>query len=189
MLNLYEESDLLHNPFECFYCDSKYAIFPISPHWHYYMELVFVLKGTVNVHVENKEYIVSEGEMIVLHPKLVHAFYLINNQPVSMAGIKLDINSMTFTSSYSPRLSSIFHLAQKKQELILFFDCTQVGYIQSIWLYADSSWILYTSTTYFMQITLRKLQFAKFIILLLFILTQKAISYRYFLSVPYRRFF
>ena len=113
MLNLYEESDLLHNPFECFYCDSKYAIFPISPHWHYYMELVFVLKGTVNVHVENKEYIVSEGEMIVLHPKLVHAFYLINNQPVSMAGIKLDINSMTFTSSYSPRLSSIFHLAQK----------------------------------------------------------------------------
>lgn len=119
MLNLYEESDLLHNPFECFYCDSKYAIFPISPHWHYYMELVFVLKGTVNVHVENKEYIVSEGEMIVLHPKLVHAFYLINNQPVSMAGIKLDINSMTFTSSYSPRLSSIFHLAQKKKESIL----------------------------------------------------------------------
>lgn len=36
-----------------------------------------------------------------------------------MAGIKLDINSMTFTSSYSPRLSSIFHLAQKKKESIL----------------------------------------------------------------------
>ena len=70
-----------------------------------------------------------------------------------------------------------------------FFDYTHVGYIQNIRLCADSSWILYTSTTYFMQITLRKLQFAKFIILLLLILTQKTISYRYFLSVWYRRFF
>lgn len=119
MQKLYEESDLLNNPFQCFYYNSEHSEFPVAPHWHYYMEILYVLKGSIRIQVENVEYIVHEGNMIVFHPKAVHAFYLIDEQAVSIAGIKIDINSMTFTTYYSPKLRSIFRSAEKKKEPIL----------------------------------------------------------------------
>lgn len=119
MNNLYEEGDLLHNPFQCFYYYSELYGFPVAPHWHYYMEIVYVVKGNVKMQAENKEYIMGPGEMIVFHPKAVHAFYHANEEEVTLAVFKVDINSMTFTSHYSPRLSNIFKAAEKKKESII----------------------------------------------------------------------
>lgn len=119
MKQLYEESDLLHNPFQCFYYSSECKEFPVAPHWHYYLELIYVKDGSIEVHSENEEHIVTTGEMIIFYPKTVHSFFLIDNQPASLAGIKLDINSMTFTSNYTPKLASIFKTAEKKHAPII----------------------------------------------------------------------
>lgn len=120
MINLYEEADLLHNPFQCFYYHSNVYGFPVAPHWHYYMEIVYVVSGHVKMQAENEEYIMGPGEMILFHPKMIHAFYYANEQDVSLAVFKIDINSMTFTSNYSPKLALIFKAAQKKKKSLLF---------------------------------------------------------------------
>lgn len=119
MINLYEEGDLLHNPFQCFYYYSEVYGFPVAPHWHYYMEIVLVIKGKVKMQAENEEYIMGPGEIIVFHPKVVHAFYHADESEVELAVFKLDINSMTFTSHYSPKLRNIFRSAEKKKESIV----------------------------------------------------------------------
>lgn len=114
MNGLYEESDLVNHPFQCFYYDSEKKPFPVAPHWHYYMEMVYVLKGSLRIQVENTEYVLSEGELIILHSKSVHAFYPADDAPVLLAGIKLDLKNMNFTTNYAPRLSNIFQSAEKK---------------------------------------------------------------------------
>lgn len=119
MNELYEESDLLHDPFQCFYYNSDTETFPVAPHWHYYTELLYITSGKVRIQVNNTDYIVSAGDVMVLHPKAIHAFYKMDDEFVSIAGIKLDINSMTFTTYYSPNLSNVFRSAEKKKESIL----------------------------------------------------------------------
>lgn len=42
-------------------------------HWHQEIEILFVLKGSVNVMIQNNAHIISEGEIIVISPNLMHA--------------------------------------------------------------------------------------------------------------------
>lgn len=133
MINLYEEADLLKNPFQCFYYDSEAFGFPVAPHWHYYMEIVYVVKGNVKMQAENTEYILHPGDMILFHPKMVHAFYHADDNPVLLAVFKIDINSMKFTANYSPKLSNIFKAAEKKKKsLVLNHDYVQEMEIDTI---------------------------------------------------------
>ena len=75
----------------------------------------------------------------------------------------LIIRIYSFSTSFDYTHIFVFYILWLYAHYTQFFDCTQVVYIQSIRLYADISWILYTSTTYFMQrITLRKLQVYQF---------------------------
>ena len=120
MNELYEESDLVNFPFQCFYCDSARHKFPIAPHWHYYTEIILVLKGVLRVQADNTEYILHEDEMLLLHSKSVHAFYPVDRQPILLAGVKLNLTSFNFTDKYAPRLDHVFHAAHKKGMTIFF---------------------------------------------------------------------
>jgi hypothetical protein len=44
MGKLFEYIDTLNTPFEAF-TTSKDNFYPVRPHWHYYMELIIMLKG------------------------------------------------------------------------------------------------------------------------------------------------
>ena len=41
---IFEYSDTLNNPYEAFFFDAQKNNFPVSPHWHYFMELLYILK-------------------------------------------------------------------------------------------------------------------------------------------------
>lgn len=110
---LLEESDLIKTPIECFYFDSHKETFPVKPHWYYYMELLYIISGTARIFSGNYEYVVHSGEMILFHPKAVHSIFSDDGKPLCLMGIKLDISRMNMTSSYSPKLRSIFRFAEK----------------------------------------------------------------------------
>lgn len=117
---LFEQSDLINNPVECFYYDSVNHNFPIRPHFHYYMEIVLMLKGTATMHCNTKVITVKEGEMILFHPNAVHAIYSADDNPVYYAVFKLDVYRMNLTSKYSPKLRSIFKGIEKKDMDVVF---------------------------------------------------------------------
>ena len=53
MNNLYEYIDPIASPYEAFLFDSTRDSLPIPAHWHYYVELLYVLKGEIEVSHRN----------------------------------------------------------------------------------------------------------------------------------------
>lgn len=45
--------------------------FPL--HWHEEMEIIYVEKGCVSIFVRNTEYLVREGEFVLIHPQTIHS--------------------------------------------------------------------------------------------------------------------
>lgn len=128
MYFLYEEGDVLNRPVECFYFDTASKYFPVHAHWHFYMELVLMLKGNVVMASGSEKFTLHEGEMILFHPKAVHSMIAADEQSARYAVIKLDINRMNLTPSYAPKLRSIFRSAERK-EMNTRFNAVQTDMI------------------------------------------------------------
>ena len=46
MQYLFEYTDTLNSPYEAFEVYSSMMVFPIRPHWHYFMEIIYMKSGT-----------------------------------------------------------------------------------------------------------------------------------------------
>ena len=127
-MNFFEESDLINTPFECIDYDSKNNVFPVTKHYHYYLELIYMKEGVCMMQCSNDLYEVHPGEMMLFHPNVIHAMYAKNNEYVKYSVFKLDINRMYLSSNYSPKLRSIFKSIEKQGYDVLFSK----EYVESI---------------------------------------------------------
>ena len=73
MKSLFEYTDKLNKPYECFFLDMKKEWLPVQPHWHYFMEILYVTRGTALMYQNEQSYIVNEGDLIVFLPSVVHS--------------------------------------------------------------------------------------------------------------------
>lgn len=110
---LFEKSDSLNTPIECFIFDSSQETFPVRPHWHYFVEIILMLEGNAEMRCGNKNYLVGEGDMILFHSKSVHSIFAAEEGSLKYAVLKFDINKFNMTSDYAPKLRSIFKYAEK----------------------------------------------------------------------------
>ena len=69
MDELFESSDVLNAPFQAFSGDWMV----VKPHWHYFTEMVYVVRGTLFAEVGDKKITVNEGDLIIFHPRQIHA--------------------------------------------------------------------------------------------------------------------
>ncbi|MDO5345956.1 MAG: AraC family transcriptional regulator [Lachnospiraceae bacterium] len=107
-------------PIECIVFDAKQEIFPVKPHWHYFAEFIYMLDGCAEIRCGERSFVLSNGEMIVIHPSVVHSIYPIGNTLPVYAVLKFDINRLKLTPAYAPTLRSIFQYAEKIGMKILF---------------------------------------------------------------------
>lgn len=75
MDNLFEYSDNLNEPFQAF--SGNWST--VNPHWHYFTEMIYLQKGRLAVEVENREYLMSPGDLVIFHPKQIHSIYYFEN--------------------------------------------------------------------------------------------------------------
>lgn len=73
MNRLYEYIDPITSPYEAFCFDSAGHPLPIPAHWHYYVELLYILEGRVKISIDNRVKICSEKEVVFFPPRCVHA--------------------------------------------------------------------------------------------------------------------
>lgn len=46
----------------------------VSPkHWHNHLEIIYILKGNLEVQINNSKYLIKENELIVISPKDIHS--------------------------------------------------------------------------------------------------------------------
>lgn len=127
MQKLHEESDYLNTPVECFWYDGALSPLPVKPHWHYYVEILCVERGVIEVFVGQKHHILHEGELILVPPEYIHSIYALADatEMPYYAVIKFDINRLQLTPHYAPKFRSIF-AAAFHNDMPIFFDAACV---------------------------------------------------------------
>ncbi|WP_234124353.1 AraC family transcriptional regulator [Clostridium hydrogenum] len=108
---LFEENNILTSPYEAFLFDTKHDGFPVKAHWHYFMEIIFMIKGTAIINCNDEEYTLEPGDLILFHPQAVHAIFTASQEPLKYDVLKFDINSLNITISNTSKLSAIFKSA------------------------------------------------------------------------------
>ncbi len=117
---LFEYSDSLNMPFECFVYDTSILPFPIKPHWHYFMEMIFILEGSAEMHAGEDVHILESDDLILFYPQTVHSIYPVNDKPLKYAVFKFDVNKLNGTLSYAPKMRNIIKNAAQKNMPVVF---------------------------------------------------------------------
>ena len=110
MDELFEYSDSLNAPFQTF--KGNWRI--VKPHWHYFTEMVYLVKGVLYTEVDNHQYTLNPGDMIIYHPKQIHSFLDIPSknadnpeEELLFYGIKFDDMILSNTTPGSPKLPKL----------------------------------------------------------------------------------
>ncbi len=122
MKALFEESNQLNLPFEAFSCDTTKDPFPIEAHWHFFVEVLFITKGSLLVNSDGRTFEMKQGQMVLFQPRVVHAIHSEDGSPASYVGIKFDINRLSMEGSYIPKFHSIFTGAARDSSLPTIFE-------------------------------------------------------------------
>lgn len=121
MQYLFEYSDILNSPFEAFIFDSSKYLFPVKPHWHYFMEIIYMLEGTALMDADTQSYLLEPGELIVFHPKTVHTIYSATKKSSKYIVIKFDINRLGSFNHQTTNLKNVLQSAGTDPDSPIFF--------------------------------------------------------------------
>lgn len=137
MQQLFEYSDTLNSPYETFLFDTTVTPFPVRPHWHYFMEIIYMYEGTALIECNGDSYKVSEGDLIVFHPESVHALYSADKEPLKFEVLKFDVNRLYTDNSYAPKLRVILNSASKDACASILFRKEDIDHINLIELFEE----------------------------------------------------
>ena len=91
MKPFFEYSDTLNNPYEAFLFDAQTSsVFPILSHWHYFMEIIYMLEGNAYIEAGEEDYVLEPGDLIVFFPQESHAIYSTGMFPIRYYVLKFD---------------------------------------------------------------------------------------------------
>lgn len=60
-------------PIEFYYVDKLHPRYKMSYHWHLEYEIIKVLKGTLNIYLNQKEILVKEGDIVIIRDGILHS--------------------------------------------------------------------------------------------------------------------
>ena len=90
MNQLFEYTDKLNTPYECFICSNLLHSIPIKPHFHYFVEILYMREGSVLVNCDEESYVLTEGDLILFPPSALHSIYALSDAPFRYDVLKFD---------------------------------------------------------------------------------------------------
>lgn len=123
----FEYSDTLNFPYEAFiFSAENYDYFPVALHWHYFMEILYMIEGCARVHVDNEETILSPGDLMVFHSQAPHSIDAAGPFPLRYYVLKFDPVHLNIASSSLPRLSHILWMVKNTPDMPCHFQKTEL---------------------------------------------------------------
>lgn len=128
---LIEQSDVLNKPQEVGIVDSDINphVVPFPPHWHYYMEIVYVIEGSIRVENDGESYPLYAGDFVMFRPEVVHAYYR-NGNRFRYIFVKFDISRIHSASSYVPKMDVILRSLGNEQHAPMLFRKEKIADLQ-----------------------------------------------------------
>lgn len=97
-MELFEYIDIMNKPYDIFCTNSVHS--PL--HWHYYSEILYVHSGSIRIICNNKETILSKGDLCYFYPLQLHS--VLHNsectENVNYAVIKFNIQTLNIPKAY-----------------------------------------------------------------------------------------
>ena len=112
MNTLFEYTDRLKKPYECFIFDTALYGLPVHPHWHYFMEIIYMIEGTAIMNCDEESHVATPGDLILFLPYQVHSIYSVSNQTVRYYVCKFDLG--TLRSESGMHFQALFQNARGK---------------------------------------------------------------------------
>ena len=128
MNSLFEYSDRLNAPFECFLFDTRIHSFPIRSHWHYFVEILYMLEGTAIINCDDDTYVLEEGDMTLFLPLSILSINTATEQPLVYYVMKFDLNQLApsgnaLSTTFSGiNFVSLFNLAKGDSHAPKYFS-------------------------------------------------------------------
>lgn len=72
----FKEPDM---PFRYYYSDYSKGFPGFTLHWHDEIEVIYIVKGKGTFLIDDEEYLVSEGDIVYISPRLIHSGQAIDN--------------------------------------------------------------------------------------------------------------
>ncbi|MCR5507125.1 MAG: AraC family transcriptional regulator [Lachnospiraceae bacterium] len=120
MKYLYEYSDILNTPFEAFMFDTLRIGSPVRPHFHHYAEIIYMISGTNNAVINEKEYCLKRGDMLLIYGGDIHSMSFTPGERTVFAGIKFNAARLTVNAGVTPKLSSLLTAARDQGARVNF---------------------------------------------------------------------
>ncbi|MDD7403998.1 MAG: AraC family transcriptional regulator [Butyribacter sp.] len=123
MQNLFEYTDGLNQPMEAFYHATQPWNFPILPHWHYFIEIIYLQNGAVEATCGDYVYTLRAGDLIIFCPQKVHSVDILEdlNAPSGLNAAKKASQTRIFSSVKKPKRdtqhNAIYPIATNNSEL------------------------------------------------------------------------
>lgn len=121
MKYLYEHTDDLNSPIEAFDIDTSVHVFPVMSHWHYFIEIIYIIEGSAWITLNEKVHVLETGEMIFIQPQVMHSIHAASQRHLRYSVIKFDVNSLSLSRGYFPRLSALFRKAAQEDNYPVTF--------------------------------------------------------------------
>ena len=118
MTQLYEPIDTLNTPYDAFYVDSRNLNDPPRPHWHYYIELIYVEEGTLRADYDRRSAVLHPGDLAVFYPKQIHTLSPEGCGRYRYGVIKFDVGRLTMSTVYTPKLRTLMETARNDASIL-----------------------------------------------------------------------
>ena len=121
MAEVFEYSDRLNSPVEAFYCATDNLHLPFGAHWHYFVEMLYILEGSVIVVCNGISYHLTAGKLLLIPPQAVHSISKDGNSHFRYTCVKYSPTHIHLVEGYLPNFNLLFReLMQQVQPPLLF---------------------------------------------------------------------
>jgi AraC-like DNA-binding protein len=122
----FQDMDRLNEPLEVFIHQETKTSGAVGPHWHYYLEMLYILNGTVEAQCDDHLYTLHPGDLILFYPQSVHSMHRSPEDKTSPEDIRyfvvmIDLNYLNITSEYRTRFSKLFRIAYRQNPDYIHF--------------------------------------------------------------------
>ena len=121
MRPIFEYDDVLNRPVEAFYFDSAKYPLPIDAHFHYFIEVLYMHKGRIEVTCNDEKYEMGKGDFILMPPLAMHSIYQLSEESCLYAVLKFSADRIRLHGDYLPRIGTLFQNPAMSVHLPVYF--------------------------------------------------------------------
>ena len=121
MRPIFEYDDVLNRPVEAFYFDTRRDPLPVEPHFHYFIEVLYMTEGEIEVTCNEKTYLLNPGDLIFMPPLAMHSIYRKSKEDCRYAVLKFSADRIRLHGDYLPRIGTIYQNPAMSRHLPIFF--------------------------------------------------------------------